>query len=96
MEKHENFIAKVDFQHIGINNFNRQQLAEITKKSLDEKIELRVGQELTIFKTKLKISEIVFTLTDSFNPIQRKIDIFSDFDNSETNCTITVFLEEAH
>jgi hypothetical protein len=55
MEKFENLITKVNFKNVGIFAFNRQQLAEITKKQLDEKIELRIGNEITILGTKLKI-----------------------------------------
>ena len=61
MEKYENFITKVRFQYIGLDAFNRQQLAEITRKQLEEKIELRIGTEVTILGIKSKIVELVFT-----------------------------------
>lgn len=93
MEKFENFITKVRFQYIGLDAFNRQQLAEITKKQLEEKIELRIGTEITILGVKSKIVELVFTLVDNFEPIQKSVNIFSDFDTSENNCVLTVFLE---
>lgn len=94
MEKYENFITKVRFQYVGLDAFNRQQLAEITRKQLEEKIELRIGNEVTILGIKSKIVELVFTLFDNFEPIEKSVKIFSDFDTSENNCVLTVFLEE--
>jgi hypothetical protein len=93
MEKYENLITKVRFQHVGLDAFNRQQLAEITKKQIEEKIELTIGSEITILGTKSKIVELVFTLVDNFEPIEKSVNIFSNFDTSENNCVLTVFLE---
>ena len=68
--------------------------SEITRKQLEEKIELRIGNEVTILGIKSKIVELVFTLIDNFEPIEKSVKIFSDFDTSENNCVLTVFLEE--
>jgi hypothetical protein len=94
MEKFENLITKVNFKNVGIFAFNRQQLAEITKKQLDEKIELRIGNEITILGTKLKIVELVFTLSDNVEPSNKSVNIFSTYDSSENNCVLTVFLKK--
>ncbi len=94
MEKFENLISKINFKYIELDVFNRQQLSEVTKKEIGEKIELRIGSEITVLGIKSKIVEIVFTLVDTFEPISKSVDVFSNYDTSENNCIITVFLEQ--
>lgn len=94
MEKFENLISKINFKYIGLDVFNRQQLSEVTKKQIGEKIELKIGSEITILDIRSKIVQIEFTLVDTFEPISKSVNIFSDYDTSENNCVITVYLEQ--
>lgn len=92
MEKFENFITKINFVDIGLDVFNRQQLSKITRKEIGEKLELRIGEKIIILDKIFKIVELVFVMVDNFEPMDKSVDIFSNFDISENNCMLNVYV----